>query len=269
MKTKIIAFVSALTKNFLTWAIIMLGAIAALMGVQAFQQLSTTPSDAWNQSLSSPILSKVWGIFERDTMSLQAISESLGIKKTPKIMFITSQTYNWGHWGLWGADAICQWLADNAASLPAVKGKRWMALLSDNNTPLKWRFPFLHSKIVTPQWVTIFDNTTAINYFIRPDFGFPATFNNTWINSILIDKDERWWTQTNKYVWTGTMVSWDTYRVNTATTNNCNNWTYWTNAWTNLYYTSLWYNYTTNNNQWLYYTTGDCQWPYHLYCLEI
>lgn len=272
MKTKIIAFVSYLTKNFLTGAIIMLGAVAALMGVQAFQQLSTTPSDAWNQSLSSPILSKVWGVFERDTMSLQAISESLGIKKTPKIMFITSQTYTGNLWWLAGADQLCQWLADAAGSHPNAKWKRWLALLWDNNIPIKARIPFLHSEITDVLWNTIFTNNASINYFLRPEYWYPATFNDNGNNSILIDKDEQGNTQANKMVWTWANALWDIYRYNTSVANNCYSWTYGANSASASYTYSYWYNHQTNSSRWLYYTTDtwwNCANLYHLYCLEI
>ncbi len=131
MKTKIIAFVSSLTKNFLTWAIIMLGAIAALMGVQAFQQLSTTPSNPGNQSLSSPMLSKSGSVFNRNYHSLEAIANALGLPSegSGKRVFVTRQRWDWNLWGLAGADAKCQAAAD-ARSL----GGTWKAILSSSTT---------------------------------------------------------------------------------------------------------------------------------------
>jgi len=74
----------------------MLGAIAALMGVQAFQQLSTTPSNPGNQSLSSPMLSKSGSVFNRNYHSLEAIANALGLPSegSGKRVFVTRQRWD-------------------------------------------------------------------------------------------------------------------------------------------------------------------------------
>lgn len=64
-----------LTKNFFVGFMIILGWISALIWVAAFESLTSNPSDAWNQSLASPILSKIGWVFDRDTMSLEAIAD--------------------------------------------------------------------------------------------------------------------------------------------------------------------------------------------------
>lgn len=254
-----------LGKNFLTGFIIMLWALVALLGVQAFQSLTTNPSTSGNQSLGSPILSKNGWTFERDTMSLQAISESLWIKKVPKIMFITSQTYDGNLWGLVGADQKCQQLADATGSLPAVKWKKWVALIWDSNIPLKARIPFLHSSIKDVLWNTIFTNNTAINYFLRPEYWYPATFNDNGNNSIMITIDEQWNAKTTKQVWTGANSLWGIW--NATAQYSCNNWA--TNTTSTSYYWHTGYNTQVSSTIWLYYTTSYCNNSFHLYCLEI
>lgn len=257
-----------LGKNFLTGFIIMLWALVALLGVQAFQSLTTNPSNSGNQSLGSPILSKNGWTFERDTMSLQAISESLWIKKVPKIMFITSQTYDGNLWGLVGADQKCQQLADAAWSLPVVKWKKWVSILWDNNIPAKARIPYLHSVINDVLWNAIFTNDTAINYFLRPEYWYPATFNNNWINSILINVDEKWNLQSGKIVWTGSNNSgWIYTNASYGAAANCINWA--TNSSAVDYRWAWWSNASTINTTWLYNSIYYCNTAYHLYCLEI
>lgn len=252
-------------KNFLSGFIIVLGWCAAFLGVFAFQSLTNNPSDSGNQSLGSPILSKNGWTFERDTMSLQAISESLWIKKVPKIMFITSQTYDGNLWGLVGADQKCQQLADAAWSLPAVKWKKWVALIGDSNIPIKARIPFLHSTIKDVLWNTIFTNNAAINYFLRPEYWYPATFNDNGNNSIVIALDEQWNTKSSKYIWTGANSLWGIW--NATAQYSCNNWT--TNTNSTSFYWHIGSNAQISNTAWLYYSTYYCNNSLHLYCLEI
>jgi len=211
------------------------------------------------------MLSKNGWTFERDTMSLQAISESLWIKKVPKIMFITSQTYDGNLWGLVGADQKCQQLADAAWSLPAVKWKKWVALIGDSNIPVKARIPFLHSTIKDVLWNTIFTNNAAINYFLRPEYGYPATFNDNGNNSIMITLDEQGNTKSSKLVWTGTNSLWGVWNANALY--SCNNWMI--NTPSTSYYWHTGYNLQVSSTIWLSNTTSYCNNSLHLYCLEI
>jgi hypothetical protein len=271
MKTKILWYFQFLWKYFLSGFIFALWIIAAVLGVNAFQNMTTQPWDTGNQSLSSPLLSKDGWTFERDTMSLQAISESLWIKKIDKRIFVTNASWNWNLWWLSWADAKCQAAADAAWSVSSVKWKKWMALLWDSNLSLKWRIPYLHARFIDPNGTMIFENNTKINYFLRPEHGFPATFNGNGLMSTLLTITELWTSVSSYQTWSASLTSWDIrlYNANDRTYNNCANWT--TNTSSATYYASYWYvhpSYLWAMN-WLYHGNADCSSSYKLICIEI
>lgn len=252
-----------LGKNFLTGFIIMLWALVALLGVQAFQSLTTNPSTSGNQSLGSPILTKSGWTFNRDVHSLEAIARFLWIGYTQGIkrMFITSQTYNGNLWWLSGADAKCQ-AAANSASLWG----NWMAVLTDGTNHFTTRAPDS-------------EKYYYVNLFGQPIFtnGLPWLFNKTsqrkspsdYITFNNITYENKTFFPFNSLTWSNISENWNT----AGSSWNCNWWTI--DSWNAGYY---WYlHYTSIDGVWnpsaqtyfYYYSTSTCQTLYPLRCIEI
>lgn len=173
-------------KNFLSWFIIVLGWCAALLGVFAFQSLTTNPSNSGNQSLGSPMLSKSGSIFNRNYHSLEAIANALGLPSegSGKKIFITRQRWQWNLGWLSGADAKCQAAAD-ARSL----GGTWKAILSDGSTdaisrltPAQTIFN-IHGEIIAynPLWKWLFEQWKAKTNSAQYEIRWPLVTDEYWV----------------------------------------------------------------------------------------
>lgn len=258
-----------LGKNFLTGFIIMLWALVALLGVQAFQSLTTNPSNSGNQSLGSPILTKSGWIYDREKHSLQAIANKLWLFSTiwetnMKRVFITSTTYTGNLWGLAGADDKCQ-TAANSQSL----WWTWMAFLSDNTT----------------DFATRYGNTDAFMYlnlnnepiFKDPNRGF--FFHNMYLDNttdyarnrnITTEQKTRILPNSSQRLyWTYTTFSW--IKQSTSWNYACANWTNATNSTT--YLATKWYLYWVNDENYTGLWNYSWVWEYcgsslSLFCVE-
>lgn len=250
-----------LAKNFLTWFIIMLWWIAALLWVQAFQWLSTNPNDTWNQSLSSPILTTVWWVFNRNTQSLEAIAKFLwiGWATWTKRVFLTKATYNWNLWWVAWADAKCQSVA-NWASLWG----NWKAFISDSTSNFVDRYTLDNTKYLYTNlwWQPIFTSWLPGFYQVsnRKNAWDFLTYNN------LTYEDKSIVSSTAMY-WSNNETSGKNY-----SSSNCTNWTL--ASWWAWYY---WYlNYTWIDAVWnpanlymfYYYSTYNCRTTAPLLCVE-
>ncbi|MBW7954818.1 hypothetical protein H3C61_03320 [Candidatus Gracilibacteria bacterium] len=250
-----------LAKNFLTGFIIMLGGIAALLGVQAFQGLSTNPNDTGNQSLSSPILTTVGGVFNRNTQSLEAIAKFLGIGGATgtKRVFLTKATYNGNLGGVAGADAKCQSVA-NGASL----GGNWKAFISDSTSNFVDRYTLDNTKYLYTNLggQPIFTSGLPGFYQVsnRKNAGDFLTYNN------LTYEDKSIVSSTAMY-WSNNETSGKNY-----SSSNCTNWTLASGG--AGYYGYL--NYTgidavgnpANLYMFYYYSTYNCRTTAPLLCVE-
>lgn len=249
-------------KNFLSGFIIVLGWFVAFLWVFAFQSLTSNPSDSGNQSLGSPILTKIWGTFNRDVHSLEAIARFLWVGYTQgvKRMFITTQTYNGNLWWLSGADEKCQAVA-NSGTLWG----NWIAMLTDGTNNFNTRYPDS-------------EKYYYVNLFGQPIFtnGLPwilnkisqrkspsdyTTFNNiTYENKVFIP-------HASKQIWSNISENWDT-----ISSNHC---TWWTTTTGNGYY--WWNSYGPIDAVWnptsltLFYShsVSACTTLYSLRCIEI
>lgn len=263
-------------KNFLTGFIIMLGWLVALLGVQAFQSLTTNPSDTGNQSLGSPLLSMIWGTFNRQHHSLEALYENIkwyndsGLKR----MFLTANTYNGNLWWISGANQKCQteadnnnlwwtWIAilwDNTQSFQ----QRFNTLVRENNYKLKWfltlrggegpttGYPYGPLPKTNLSYYSFFDTTFPIsglfNYGVSTLMPLPVFANGTAYNGSIY----QFWSGTNS--------------DGTTNASNCSNWTSATgNGITGRHYRHstpfLHFN--------IYHATGNCASSYYLACMEI
>lgn len=111
---KIIQFI---IKNISAWALIALWIIAAITGVYAFQSMTTTPATTWFQSGPAPMLTKTSGTYNRDTMSLQAISESAATTLSKQALPCSPQPANSNGWYRiynWTTRSDCQWFTCTA-----------------------------------------------------------------------------------------------------------------------------------------------------------
>lgn len=232
MKNTIKSILIFLSKNLLTGFIIVLGWIIALLWVRAFESLTTTPADTWNQSLTSPMLTKDGWIFDRNYHSLEAIANALWLPSVWgwKKVFFTKTKYQWNLWWLAGADSICQTTA-NARSL----WWTWKAVLSSSTvdaisrlTAAKTIFN-LYWDVVTynPLWKWLFElwkaKTNSSQYEIRWPLitdeyktFYPSSAAN-YVNSTTVASGE------GIYIWTNTSRDW------IKLGNLCTDWT--TTAW--------------------------------------
>ncbi len=64
-----------MSKRFISGAIFAAGVIALIAGAYAFQTLTSNPTDAGFTSGGAPLLTRSGGIFDRETMSMEAISD--------------------------------------------------------------------------------------------------------------------------------------------------------------------------------------------------
>lgn len=249
-------------KNFLSWFIIVLGWCAALLGVFAFQSLTTNPSNSGNQSLGSPILTKNGGTFNRDTQSLEAIARFLWIGGVTgyKRVFVTAATYNWNLWWVTGGDNICQTVA-NSQSL----WWSWTALLSDPTSNFITRYGTDNTKYL------------YINLLWQPFFTswLPGFFQNSWYRKNAWDfltynnlTNEAWVTIQNPQYWSSTNVNGDfvwSYHCLNWSVGTSNTWYYWYNI-PNIGIDAVWN--PSNFNYLYYYSTSSCTALYRLLCVE-
>lgn len=216
-----------LGKNFLTGFIIMLWALVALLGVQAFQSLTTNPSDSGNQSLGSPILSKNGWTFNRDVHSLEAIAKFImWWANNYKRVFVTSTVHNGNLGWVTGADTICQ----NAANSWSLWGN-WTAFLSDSTSNFITRYGIDNTKYLYTNllWQPIFTSWFSgffQNEWLKRSVADFLVYNNLTNEAWVGTPDPLYWTSTNAL---GILIDW----------NHCTNWT------------------TTSGNWWRWYNNPD------------
>jgi hypothetical protein len=279
MKKIIFSGIGFLVKNLLTWAIITLWWIAVLLWVNAFQNMTTAPGTAGNQSLSAPMLSRSWSLFNREYHSLQAISESVEWWNNTwvKRSFLTVATYTWNLWWLAWADAKCQQQASTYNLWWT-----WIAVLWDNTKNFRTRFNervrnnnYKVNQIVNIQWGLISSSnlpyggipTSYPSYYSFLDNSFLISSLFTWANtSAEIKQLYANWTATANGSWVY-FWSWsaDTWLVQTHT---CDNWTSVSVNGAAWWY--LWQSWGATADYWyMYYTNPWCGSTYPLLCLEI
>ncbi len=219
-------------KNFLSWFIIVLGWCAALLGVFAFQSLTTNPSNSGNQSLGSPMLSKSGSIFNRNYHSLEAIANALGLPSegSGKKIFVTRQRWQWNLWWLSGADAKCQAAAD-ARSL----GGTWKAILSDASTdaisrltPAQTIFN-IHGEIIAynPLWKWLFEQWKAKTNSAQYEIRWPLITDEYWVYYPTATTSPYQSTSivSGEYIHFWSFTSRDGIRLTSSPWNVCTNWT--------------------------------------------
>ncbi len=255
-----------LGKNFLTGFIIMLWALAALLWVQAFQSLTTNPSNSGNQSLGSPILTKNGWTFNRDVHSLEAIARFLWVGSATgyKRVFVTATTYGGNLGGVTWADNICQTAANNQSL-----GWNWTALLSDNTSNFITRYGTDHTKYLYTNllWFPVF--TSGVpgilqNGSYRRSVSDFLTYNTlTNENSVMVLNPIYWSSTTHDGVFVGS--------------HHCNN---WSNNTTSYYGYYAFNNPTTGPSaidavgnptyftNFYYYSTYSCNNAVRLLCIE-
>jgi hypothetical protein len=262
MKTKILWYFQFLWKYFLSGFIFALWIIAAVLWVSAFQNMTTSPGDSWNTSLSAPMLSRLWGTFDRETMSLEAISK----RNNKRRLFVTLTSYS-GNLG-WptGADTKCQAEA-NTYNL----WWTWKALIdrSDLHSVVWYDWNVLVNVVwapLTEWWKQYCFGNGAVNstagsvscYYAAsiPFNPFKYTYDTTYTifsNYILSPN----WSNPNSTVWTWLNAAW------ASTGNNCSNWSSnssWVNWW-------VWGS-TRTDYRWINQSTMTCNNSYNLYCIE-
>ncbi len=219
-------------KNFLSWFIIVLGWCAALLGVFAFQSLTTNPSNSGNQSLGSPMLSKSGSIFNRNYHSLEAIANALGLPSegSGKKIFVTRQRWQWNLGWLSGADAKCQAAAD-ARSL----GGTWKAILSDASTdaisrltPAQTIFN-IHGEIIAynPLWKWLFEQWKAKTNSAQYEIRWPLITDEYWVYYPTATTSPYQSTSivSGEYIHFWSFTSRDGIRLTSSPWNVCTNWT--------------------------------------------
>lgn len=240
----------------------MLGALIALLWVQAFQSLTTNPSDSGNQSLGSPILTKSGWVFNRDIHSLEAIARFLRFKEADgtKRIFVTSTTHNGNLWWVSWADTICQNTA-NSQSL----GWNWNAFLSDSTSNFITRYTTDNTKYIYVNllWYPIF--TGWLPWLFQSSWDRRSAADFLTYNNLTTESSTR---VENATYWTSTGVN--GMNINT---HHCTNWT--ASASVNWY---RWYNSPqsfidavwnpTSLQAFYYYSTAVCSGTYRLLCIE-
>lgn len=244
-------------KNFLSGFVIVLGGVAALMGVYAFQWMTTNPSTAGNQSLMSPLLARPGTTYNPDYHSLNLIANFVGIKE-PKLtgvkhIFLTKTTYDGNLGGLAGADEKCQ-AAANAYGVPG----SYIAFLGDSTTTFKARYG---ADIERTNYIFagLSENTLFSNYkglFTWDSVNFDL--NNIGYVSNYMRYEDKIGVGSSFYFWSNTNNDGNTN--NPYSYNFCNNWTSTTG--------SSYYGQASSSGYQYYVGNLNCTTKYRLLCIE-